>query len=67
MRFDSEPEQRYLLHHAGTGTLFETYCISRAVEYLDNPGVEDVTNVPDYELRYKRQVKAIQTMLDVSK
>lgn len=55
MSFDSEPERRHLLYHPESDYLFEEYNIGRAEECLDCGEVEDVTDIEEFEIRWKSQ------------
>lgn len=51
MSFDTEPEVRYLGYHPESDCVFETYDGS----VFQHDGVCDVTDVPEYEQRFRKQ------------
>lgn len=57
MSFDQEPERRYLLHHAESDVVFETYNGSEAEQMMGEGLVDDVTDIPIFEERFKSEQK----------
>jgi hypothetical protein len=55
MSFDQEPEIRYLLYHAESDCVFETYNGSDVRQSVDSGECADVTDLPDFEERFKRE------------
>lgn len=57
MSFDQEPERRYLIYHAESDCIFETYDGSQVAKMLREDGCDDVTDIPKFEERFKNEQK----------
>ncbi len=55
MSFDQEPERRYLIHHAESDSIFESYNGSEVAQFLDSGMCDDVTDIPEFEERFKNE------------
>ena len=55
MSFDQESEIRYLIYHAESESLFETYNGSEVAKMLSEDGCDDVTDIPEFEERFKNE------------
>jgi hypothetical protein len=58
--YDSEPERRHLLYHPESDCLFVEYHLGRVEELLDTGEVEDVTDIKQYEDRYKANRQEVE-------